>query len=279
MWILLLLVCVGVMVYGIKKEREAKGQGKPMMLGGAVGTIVFAWAMMLGCGEEDVRSMALAWQRVVGQRVGQYLAESYTGARIVIVTGPGDGLSEVDKIKLEGLKESAGNMVEFVGQVTPEFPEYMEEELEEQKEAYLEGMSEEERANISDEELRSNMMMVSEWYNAKYFDHLMERYKGETDIVLFIAEAPSFLEEAESWDDDALPRVAFCEGAAFEMLGPQFKAGRIVCAVTASPEPMEELTYPPSDVKEAFRERYLLITPENIEEIRSKYPNRFYMQE
>ena len=69
-------------------------------------------------------------------------------------------------------------------------------------------------------------------------------------------------------------KVAIAGGSVYEY-GPAIQGKMIVAAVTYKPDAEYDDKSVPSNMEEAFNKRYLLVTPENLAEVATKYGELF----
>jgi len=89
------------------------------------------------------------------------------------------------------------------------------------------------------------------------------------DILVFSSYSPS--------DADA-KKVVLSEYADCSYMAMHISSGRITHVMRFKPDPKLYNGNPPKDTKTAFEERYLLITPDNLNEIGSRYQCRVFCQ-
>jgi hypothetical protein len=123
------------------------------------------------------------------------------------------------------------------------------------------------------------MIPIQEIMTAQSVTEGIAKYPGTTMIVTFIG-LPRDFTNMEIWygEDEAKKlKVAVINGEVYQ-LGPGISAGQIVAAVTYNPKAKFDESKAPSDPQAAFDKRYLMITPENVEQIAQEYPGLFEVQ-
>ena len=112
------------------------------------------------------------------------------------------------------------------------------------------------------------------WFTGRQLDSLLARKASNADLLVSIAELPPDVLSASFWRKPNAPKVVITQGPIYDFAGA-IKAGAVVAAIAHNPEAEYEPKAPPKDVDKAFANRYLLITPDNIDSIRSQYPKLF----
>ena len=280
-WIGYVIMLVGaiVMIYGLKKYKTGQMWGKGVAILGALVALGCALANLFTGGQagtQEVQDMAAGYSRVKGAKVGQYLASNYSGKKVVIVketTMTQGGETTMSEAMLQGLKSSLQGNVTLVDTVAPEMPEDLKEEVERTQEELA---AQEEGEVPMDEAMGLAGIPFDSWFTADIMDDLVDEYKGKADIMVFACNMPMDYQAAEFWRDSDVPKLVVLSGPVSELTNA-IKQGKVIAAVMANPDAEYEQKPPPTDVDEAFGKRYLLLTPDNVEEIASKYQERFGM--
>jgi hypothetical protein len=112
------------------------------------------------------------------------------------------------------------------------------------------------------------------WYTASLVNKLLDKYDGKYDMIVTTIGLPQDAKRLDIWKGDKKPKVALASGSVYELRGA-IKSGAIVAAVTYNPQAEYDDKPVPKDLDEAFNKRFLLLTPENIDQIASKHPDIF----
>ncbi len=120
--------------------------------------------------------------------------------------------------------------------------------------------------------------MMEESSSAKYFNQL---FKEKPDVKLFVFTINLPFDPAETgrlsiWNQSKGPKIALFN-ADVHYLAAEIKKGIVAAAVVLRPdlkqEDYEKLS--PKNLEDAFKARYLLVTPENVEQMAKQYSNIF----
>jgi hypothetical protein len=111
------------------------------------------------------------------------------------------------------------------------------------------------------------------------FDRLVREHRDHR-LVISLIGAPLHLQEAPFWAPDSKVALAFLLPD-WRLIGstPEirdaFRSGKIAAAVLSRPGGPSGTESLDSDYRTEFARRFLLVTPENIEELMSAFPERF----
>ena len=211
-----------------------------------------------------VMDRELRYQVGLGRKLGLYVAEKYAGAKALVIVPPtvfGDGERRRNAV-VDGLKEGFGGAITVVAEASPERPPVTDRRT-------TVGVS------TGESGIPADMAAPQEsYFTAEVFDRLVKKYAGKVDLVVTTIGLPQDMAKMEFWHMSSRPRLALAGGSVHELKNA-FSTGAIVAAVAYSPCARYSDKPPASGVSEAFAERFLLITPENIEEISRQFPELF----
>ena len=190
-----------------------------------------------------------AAMRVMGERLG----EANAGSNILLITNRVNEYNQErhDAI-LDGLKTGLAGRASIGSVVHPEPPEggdgeeYYEEEM-----------------------FTAAMMNVTIEANTEH------------DMVVSLLGLPFDFPEMTLWEmeDDKRPKLGLAFASVYE-LQRAIEASFVGVVIAYNPSYVYDIkAQPPEDYKEAFDQRYLLITPENVNEIAAAHPSMFKPQE
>jgi len=113
-------------------------------------------------------------------------------------------------------------------------------------------------------------------YSAKVFDALLKK-NSQATVVVSLAGLPIDMEKMKIWDeDDPTKRPALIlVDVATHNLKKAMKRGFISAILLSNFQSSSLDTPVPDDEDAAFANRFLFVTPENMETIKKKYPKRF----
>lgn len=119
------------------------------------------------------------------------------------------------------------------------------------------------------------MMPLEEMMTAKDFDKLLEKHQ-DCKLVITMIGLPRDANNLKSlkMTKDKRPKIALLNGDIHSMQGA-IASGIIVGAVSYKPGVKYTEDAAPKDVKAAFEQRYLLVTPENIKTVATEYKGLF----
>ncbi|HBC85501.1 MAG TPA: hypothetical protein DCZ94_00965 [Lentisphaeria bacterium] len=126
-----------------------------------------------------------------------------------------------------------------------------------------------------------DMIPLQEMMTAASFNTLMTKYADCNLVVSFIG-LPNDIAEMTIWSiwqdgvvpEDKRPKMALINGA-YHNLKDAIKSGIVSVVVAVNPTAKFTDEKAPADIKAAFDKRYILITPENVDQIAEQYQNMF----
>ena len=211
----------------------------------------------------NIRSKSYAEKSV--EKLGRYFAEKFAGAKALVIEPlphpyepPGAGDEDRIQSLIEGLRKGFGDKIKLVATVRPELPpEVM-------------------KAFQPNGQLDSDLLPdLNTWLDAYYFDRMIEREGAGCDLIVSLAgRFPEDYEQMSLYRKDPRPKLALWFPANYRRAYEFHKgvaAGTIDAIVAARPRRSTGSSVP-DDLDEAFNRMYLLLTPENIEQIIQQYP-------
>ncbi len=179
--------------------------------------------------------------------LGQYLAHKYPGQKLLVICYPGFKQNPRTREVIDILKQSVGIEVE----------------------------SDTIKVKIEKDMLDKNgklIMPLEEIITAKAFDATVSAHPT-CSIIVSIIGLPHDKKKFKFWHAKNKHLVMF--NTNIYKLEKEIKEGRIAAAVSYRPGPIGCEDPVPSDPLKFFDRFFILITPENISEIKKKYPKRF----
>ena len=200
--------------------------------------------------------------RIGGLQLGRHLAAHHAGARVIVLEGPEIDTS-TDRPN-DGLKVGFGESISIIAIVEPVIPASV-------KKAFV---AENPPPGMQDGVVFEGMLPPLEyWFTGKMLDEVLAPYKGKYDIVVTQIGLPKKgLKNSTVWTSGV--KFAFANGDICERY-QSIVDGTIVAAVTYNPKALYSDSPPPVDPDKAFDKRYLLLTPENVKQMRADYPEIF----
>lgn len=205
--------------------------------------ILFTSGTIGGCRAKGPDINYIAYESARAFILGKYLAETYPNSKVLVITGTLPASKELKDKQLESLKEG----------LAPS--------------SYVTAV---ETLEVSGN--RRGRIMLSDKVGYAKFENAIDSH-ADCDMVVTFIGFPNDVHKMKLWDkgDSLRPKVALLDGPV-RNLGTAIKNG-LVCAATAT---MPFWTYDPlvpEDPAKKFEQRYLLIVPDNVEEISKRYNN------
>ncbi len=277
--VILMLAAAGVMVFGLQKSKQGVEWGKPVTIAGAVVALLFALSSLFtggGPSAEKIRDIAEQYREVRGQKLGQYLSEQFEGQSAIFLM-PYQPIEMKDPhvdVFMKALEKELKGSIEITDRLVPEPPPEVKEQEEEMREQMQNMQGTPADSGIPPEEMMYGLEPMFNWFTAEKFDDMLDEHMGEADLLIAISELPMDIFAANFWRQSDAPKVVLTRGSVSEYYGA-IKADAVVAAIAYHPNADYEQKKPPKDVDEAFAQRYLLITPENVDELDAEYPKLF----
>ncbi len=272
--IVVMIIGAIIAIFGMSKSKEGATWGQPLAICGAILAIIAAlWGIkntMMGDDQKAARDRELEYQRIQTRELGKYLAEKYAGQKAVVMVDPmlrfdvyGTALTREDPI-LEGLKQGLGTEITVVKEIYPQMP------FKEKKPPVMGPDGEE----IMDDDM---MEPMETWFTGRELTAIMP--PADTyDLFITLIGLPNGRPVRELSGKNLV-----IIGGDTPSMGSLFQAnGRkglpnTVAAVTYNPDAVYDDKPIPKDPQEAFNKRFLLVTPENFESLKSAHSNLFSM--
>ena len=275
LWFIIMVIAAAGMIIGLVKERQGIEWGRPLTIGGAIVALLMAIISIIGgagsdIDVEEIREREQRYNRVAGQKLGQYLAQEMSG-KAALVIKPIEMTEEPNETvtaQIEGLKEGLGNAIDIIDVVSPPIPEEYKQYMEETAEA--EGVDPEMQMEYE------MYPMMEAAFDAETFNNLYEQYGQGTDLVITLAGLPMDIENMSIWDMQTPPELAvFGIGSGpgpVPKLADAIRQGFVAAYITFKPrQQVEEDKSIPDDLDAAFNKRYLLVTPKNVDALMEEY--------
>ena len=259
--ILIMIIAAIGMIFGLSKQKAGQTWGKPLAIVCAIVALVVALAQIMtsggGASAEGIRDRELKYANISAQYLGEYLAENHAGAKAVMIVEPSEteGLKKSEALS-KGLEKGVGGAIEIVAIETPSIPADM-------------------RPATTPDGSPAPLPPREVWFTAQAFNQIVEKYEGKVDLVVTMMGLPGTqqLGRLNIWGMDDV-KLAIGDGSVYELYR-QIKNGKIVAAVSYNPDATYDEEMPPRDLEEAFNKRYLLVTPQNVEQLAGKYSGLF----
>ncbi|GEM_PF-3352993 len=186
--------------------------------------------------------------------LGKYIAIKHPGAKLLLVVDkPRNGDVRTPKM-LEAFKKGLSGKAKIEAAETPE-------------------ISQVNGRILKPEEIE--LMPLQEMLTADSFDRLVEKHPDCTLIVSFLG-LPNDADKMKIWSMEPAkrPKIALVNGAYYNLKNV-IQSGAVTAVVAVSPKAMFSDEPAPPNMKSAFDKRYLLITPDNVDEYAREYGGMF----
>lgn len=280
----LMILGGAVMIYALLKYKQGYPWGKAVAVVAALLTLVLAFGNLFTGGGPDARKISernRRYQEVAAEKLGAHLAEEYPNAKTVILshmdyskiqsaTGDENGDKEmpssIAKIKAqeEALREGADGGLDIINVIHPEVPE---ETL-----SRMEGAEGPEGEMIDPMFLEEmGMMMEAEDYN-----EIIDGELDDCELFVMLTDPPYEIEKLDLWRMNNPPKTALLNPGVMNKLENAVEQGLAVAIVSYKPDADYQMKDAvPKDLDKAFDKRYILITPDNLDEMNQEYSDLF----
>jgi hypothetical protein len=222
----------------------------------------------MGSGEtKQLIANEMYYARASAEVLGRKLAAAHPGAKALVIVEDKKITNEHLKNRLEALKLGLGTAVTVVDVDSPDL------NLGKVPPEGIDDLAGDPGAPAPPAPPQDMMMMmpIQEMMLAIHFDDMITRHPECSLIISFIG-LPRDVGDMAIWglDPETRPKLALLQGEV-HALKNAITSGAISAAVAYRPDAKFDEAAPPKDIQEAFDKRYILITPENLEEIEAKY--------
>lgn len=199
--------------------------------------------------------------------LGQHLATAVPGGKAFVIVEDKNNSSEHQTTRIDALKRGLGTSVTVIDVDSPDLTLGTEPKAEEGAEVDPNAPP----AAPAPPEDMMMMMPIQEMMRAIHFNDMIDRHSDCNLVISFIG-LPRDVADMTIWgmDPETRPKLALLQGEV-HALKNAIISGAIVAAVAYRPDAKFDEDAPPKELQAAFDKRYILITPENVEEIEAKY--------
>lgn len=271
MALVMVLALIGMIVCA--KKQNVTPAAKPAAIACMIIIILCAFGIlattgMFGdAGTKKIIQNEMVYMKSSAFIPGKYIGDKYPGAKIFLLVDDEKNNIRQEELIKEFERGLAGRC-EIVGRDVPKPPPPPPAEGEEAAQPAP--------APTPDQEMSEMMIPIQEIMTAESVMTSLAKYPNANMLVTFIGLPRNFQEMPIWFEEDEAKRikVALVSGEVYQ-LGPGIAAGQIVAAVTYNPKAKFDESKAPSDPQAAFNKRYLLITPENVEQIAAENQGLF----
>ena len=198
-----------------------------------------------------------------GEVAGDYLAEHFAGATILLLTDARNGIPDNPSEPLvRGFRQGLGTALSIIAEVSPTVPE-----------AGLVDMPPKDALTGEEGTPQQEFPPPTQWFTARRMDKLLAEQEDFDLLVTTIGLPADSRQSAFLGSGRGHPRVVFLCGD-FHGRREAFDTGRIAAAV--APKSNADFIHPaPDNAAAAFALRYVLVTPANVRELASREPGLF----
>jgi len=266
-------LCFIGMIVCAKKQAEIP-IAKPasfLLLALVLACAILILVKSMGSGEtKQLIANEMQYARASAEILGRQLASARPGAVALVIVEDKNSTSEHMKQRLDALKAGLGSAITIGAIDSPDLllPEPGTEPVDALDPADPAATP----APVAPPPDEMMMMMpVQEMMRAYHFDDLLAKNPSCNLIISFIG-LPRDVGDMQIWtmDPELQPKIALLQGEVHSLKNA-FLSEAIVAAVAYRPDAKFDEQAPPKDAQAAFDKRYILITPQNVEEVEAKY--------
>ncbi len=264
LFVLLMLASAAGMIFGLRKHKEGETWGRPL----TIVCLVIAFVLMLvnlrpsGPGTQAIVNREIAYRQALGAKIGQEIAREFPDSHVVVLPDQVEGSPAV-----EGLK-SALRGAGTVEVVVPDFEAHFRDQI-------ARGNLHEEDAEYWFEEALMEMEMSASLFNATV------RQAGQApDVLVLFAPLPHDYARLDILRQADRPRIILASTEDVWMVEGilnRIEQGLFHGIVLFNMGNWRMEGRVPSDVQEAFAERYIWITRDNLQEVMAEHPDLIEM--
>ncbi len=253
--IVMILALIGMIVCAKKQRTNPNAQSLAVALLIIVvicGIAILYKSGMFG-GDSTIENYQ-AYEQVKAKVLGEAIAKQFPAQKILVIETPNYEKNKRTQAILDSLKEGLGSC-----QMIVKVPQIQKPKS----------------AGDNPEDI--DMLPMEELIKAKDFDQLINANKGVACVVTtfgFPMDIKNMRTLRNAMKPTGKPKFAMLTGD-ISRAQSLIKSGAVVAVVTYKPGIEFNDEAPPSDTKEAFDKRYILITPKNMAELAKKYKKLF----
>ena len=266
----MVMVAAGIgAVVGMRQAKAGAEWGRPVAAGCAVLVLVLAVVSLLSSGSPAKR-VAKSMDRynyACGEIMGRHLAETFSGSRVLVLLPPRapataeTSVNSVENSALEGLKSGMGSALELVNAVPIEPPASFVKQLQSME--------------VDAESMEFEVMNYQMWFNARCLASNLAKHKGTYDVLISSIGLPEDFVDSKLANSSNLPEMAVLNAFPYR-IKRLIERGVLDAVVVHKPSPeggWKDALKVPSDTREAFDKRYVLVTSGNVGDVSATYPS------
>jgi hypothetical protein len=250
---------------GTRRTTQPMTRQTPALLFLALVAAGFALWFLL---KPDPQRSALGVREIATRGFAEHLARAHPGAKVLIVSNPftqrkdtARAIVDMEQAGIRGLREGFGGKISVEAVAFPELkPEARENPA----------------ALLVDVETTAPLSYLM---TADAIDQLARQH-ANCDLIVSLVGIPLHVTATEAWKSVGAPRFALLLPD-LKILGntaslkASLKSGKLAAFVLPRPGAPGDDTPPGRDWKTEFEKRFLLVTPENVEQVMQAHPKLF----
>jgi len=243
---------IALIIVAKKKKSKQNAQGIAVLLAAIVviAGISIAVHNLFYDTNSKYKQIENGYAKSIAYVLGQNIAERFPKSKILVIVSPNYQKKSEQKAMIATLQEGMGSKM----------------------------------SKVSIEPLKIKVgpnSRLSDVMHAKDFNLLIK--KNKPNIVISLVGLPMDFPKLKIWEQfednpEKATKLAIINGSVSKLYQP-IKSGVIVAVVRYNPDVLvdKDDVYP-GDYKKAFAKRYLLITPENVDNIRKKFGKKIFIK-
>ncbi len=265
-WFLIMILAAVGMIFGLIKDRQGFEWGKPLTIVCAVVALLLAFGSIISGGGskvdvEKIQNREASYNRIAGEKMGLYLAGQYPGTKVLIIKNIDMGMpNKMTEAQITGLKKGFGNQIAIAGVVHPPIPEQVKQMMEQAPE----GMPPED----------FGMMAMEGMFEAKQFNQIFQEHGKNVDIIVSLIGLPMDVENMTLWNMSKPPKLALFNAMYIPNMKQAISRNYVTAMLAYKPNADFRDETVPKNIED-FDKRFLLITPQNIEQMATEYSMLF----
>jgi hypothetical protein len=263
-------IFLGLLAIGKIKKGTASGKGRAIsgIIAGSVGTALYCViyvAMLMEDGTKELKNAnnELKYAEAAYYSLGKELASKAPDEKTLLIVEKDRPEDKRTHVLIQAFKDGASGKLNIVSMDTPTLGN-LQTKPKETGIPYIYRMT--------------GKLLVPDIYKvlkAKDYDDLIKKYP-ECTLVVSLIGLPKDYEELQLWTmpPDKRPKLALIN-CSCQNLKNAVRSGAIIAVAAVNPKAVFDEQPAPSDPNNAFKRRYIMITPENVMEIGDTYKNMF----
>jgi hypothetical protein len=242
------------------KKQHVNAVAKPAAIGLLVVVVICAIMILVhNTSEGDTASLInneMVYAKSSTYMLGKKVAELNPGAKVLYIVDAINEKNRRQQAMIEGFKEGCGSAISDIKVIAPKL-----------------------KKTEDSSGMMSGEMNIMELVKAKDFNKMISKNKAYKVIcsTIGLPYDAADLQLFKDFDKNPkkCPKLALIGGDTSKM-APLVQAGLLEALVVYSPDAKYTDDDAPDELKDAFDMRYILVTKDNLEKIKKKYPGRIF---